>query len=189
MAKTKKTPKTEAAPEPAQLTPNSRILTDISGLIQQQLAAETAVAEAEEVLKAAKERLRAIQEVALPDALEAADVEEFKTADGIKVSVKGDVSVSITEANRKAAFAWLKKNKLGSLVKQELSVSVPKDCPVKLKKEIDKFLKSNGLTYTVGEAAHTGSVKAALKRALADGVNVPFEPFGLRQYRKATIKL
>ena len=51
------------------------------------------------------------------------DLAHLKLADGSTVDVKPNYSASITIANREKAFNWLRKNGLGDIIKNEISVS------------------------------------------------------------------
>ena len=47
----------------------------------------------------------------------------LKLQDGSSVEVKTNYSATITQANKEAAFNWLRENGLGDIIKNEISVS------------------------------------------------------------------
>lgn len=170
------------------LAPTADKLQSVSELVLEQLAAEGEVAVLEQQLKDAKERLRRVAEVKLPDALAEARTGEFKTDDGIKVAVKDDLAVSIPKKNKQLCNDWLRKHDLGDLIAPKVEVTLLKGQD-NVAARLLSFLDAEGFSYVREDAANTGSVKAALKRKIEAGEEVPLEMFGGHLCRKAVITL
>ena len=170
------------------IAPSADVLLTISRLAQNQLQAISDVQDAEEKLKAALNRLRLIQERDLPDALTAAGVSEFKTVDGVIVTVDSDLSMSIPKARKADCNAWLESNGLGKLVQPTITITLRKGQHNE-KAMIQDWLTENGFSYTTEETANTSSVKAAFRKRIEDGKEVDLELFGGHQWKRAIVKL
>jgi len=160
-----------------------RITTMAELLIEQ----EKAVADAEAKVVEAKELARRTREEDLPQLMKEAGLEDFTLADGSKVKVDDDLTCTITEANRETAFAWLAKQKLDGVIKTSVIISFGKE----ERKQAVKFiegLRKKGLEPELKEGVHPQTLKSLLKEQLANGVKVPWEPFSLRPFLKASVK-
>lgn len=153
-----------------------------------QLQRESEVLDAEQALKEAKEALRKIQEVELPNAMRAAGIAELKLANGAKVKLKEDVSISVG-AKMPYVLAWLRKHNHGDIIKREMSVALPKGMMVKEVAMVRKALQAFKLAPEVAETVHSQTLKALLKEQLEKGVPIVLGDFGAYEYTKSEIKL
>jgi hypothetical protein len=84
------------------------ILKQLSSLALDQKRAELEVAQAEEQLALAKARAQAhIAEHVIPELMDAAEMAEYTTKDGIKIKINEKVRGSIPKATEAQAFQWL----------------------------------------------------------------------------------
>jgi hypothetical protein len=90
------------------------------------IIAQSEVAQIEESLKAAKERVRNIEEGTLPEAMGALGMKDFTLANGDKISVREIVAAQISDANQPSAFAWLREHGKDSLIKRVIALSFGK---------------------------------------------------------------
>lgn len=95
----------------------------LSTLAREQLAAEQLVAEKETELQQAKAQLQEVSERVLPSIMEELELEEFTTQDGLKIRVQKQVFGSISEANRAAAFRWLRDHGHGGIIKSKVEAA------------------------------------------------------------------
>jgi hypothetical protein len=172
------------------LAPAEEQLATISSLVLKQLGAEAKVADLEAALKFAKEELRVVSERELPEAITRAGTLSFTTKDGIKVEVKDDLTVSIPKANKTdgSVFTWMRSHELGDLISKTVVVEIDKGQDNMLAL-LEEFLEKEDFDFKREEDANTASVKAALKKMLEKGDEVPLKLFGGYKCQKAKITL
>lgn len=165
-------------------------LTLVSSLAQIQLQRELDVARCEDALRDAKDALRQVSEVDLPEAMREVGIKTFTTTDGLVINVKPEVQCSITVANREAAYQWLVDNDFGGIIKVDVSVHFDSGQQDRAHKFADQLTKK-GADVKLEQTVHAQTLKAFVKERIADTEsNVPFplELFGARPYTKATVK-
>lgn len=165
-------------------------LARIASLAREAEDAEIAVADAEEALRLARERLADVVERRLPEAMDAIGMENF-SAGGLKVTVQDDVQVKQPPKNqRQAAYEWLRNNDQGGLVRLEVAVQFgPGETEQERAKSLLEDLTADGYAQAVAaEDVNTTSLKAFLRRALREGQSPPLELFGARAVRVAKIE-
>ncbi len=149
---------------------------------------EKEVAGIEAQLKTAKAKLRKVQEMDLPEAMGAVNMDTFTTTDGLSVSVKETLYASIAAKNKPAAAKWLMENELGALIKEDINIAFDSEQHEQVVKTL-KLLQQNGVTNVkTGESMNTSSIKSAIKELLEAGKEVPLELFGAHFARKAIVK-
>jgi hypothetical protein len=57
----------------------------------------------------------------LPELMKEAALEEFKLADGTKLSLKSEIKAGITVAHQAAAFRWLEENEFDGIIKTKVT--------------------------------------------------------------------
>lgn len=92
----------------------------LSTLAEALLTQEDVVQALTEQLELKQTRLNDLKNKLLPDLMREVGVSEFKLTSGAKVTVKDIIKASIKPENRAKAFAWLRKNGFGSLIKNEV---------------------------------------------------------------------
>lgn len=73
-------------------------------------------------LSTAQAKVRVIEEQDIPEIMDVIELETFTTKSGLKISVKETVRCSIPKAQQPDAFAWLRVNGHGRLIKRKLSI-------------------------------------------------------------------
>lgn len=176
--------------ETAQVNAADAGLALVSRLAQMQRDAELKVAAAEDALAEAKNNLKQIAEVDLPEAMREVGLETFVTEDGLEVKRKDEVECSISEANRPAAFSWLIAHQYGGLIKLDVAMHFDRGEQKKAEKLAEQ-LRKKGLDVNVKQTIHPQTLKAFVKERIADTeseVPFPLELFGAFPYVKATVK-
>ena len=102
-------------------------LSVVSGLANKQLQVGSELAELEGAVKAKKEELRLISEQELPDAMQAAGLNEIVLSSGEKISIGEFYSAHISKANQEVAYQWLTANGHEGLIKNEVSLRFGRD--------------------------------------------------------------
>jgi len=162
-------------------------LSGIAGLIQEQLNLEESVANAEEYLKSLKKDLQRLSTQTIPDAVSDANLlGDFTTADGTHVTIKPFVSASITKAKAEEAHTWLRDNNFGDIIKNTITTNAGQDH--ELVKQALSTLDDLGLSASVKEAVHPGTLKGFIREQVEAGTPVPLELFGAFFGQKTTVK-
>ncbi len=172
--------------EEASIPENSQ-LKQLSYLVRKAVDAASAVEACEGGLKDLKKRYKDLVQQEIPDAMLEAGVEAFETAEGLKVSVKNDICVSIPKAREKEALSWLRDNELGDIVRNVVTVNFGRGEDTE-KAVYISFLGEQGKAYQTKEGVHSGTLKASLKELRENGVDFPEDLFGVFDYKEAKIR-
>ena len=162
-------------------------LSVVSNLANKQLQVGSELAELEGAVKAKKEELRLISEQELPDAMQAAGLNEIVLSSGEKISIGEFYSAHISKANQEVAYQWLTANGHEGLIKNEVSLRFGRD-ENEVVKETVSNLKARGLPPEARQSVHPSTLKAFVREQLTSGSDIPTEPFGIYIGTKATIK-
>lgn len=147
---------------------------------------ESELAELTERAKAKAEEIRVVLEDELPDAMDAAGCEEFRTSDGRTIKVAKVVRAAISKDRESAAFDWLRENGFDDLIKNKVEVSLGREqdaLTAKLRKQIEKL----GLEPTVKESVNPQTLSAFCREKLEEGMKLPAELLGIYAARVAKI--
>jgi len=159
----------------------------VSDLAKKQLQLARQVATLEEDLKAKKEELRLTSEQELPDAMQAAGLNQIVLNTGEKISINEFYNAHISKANQEVAYQWLVENGHEGLIKNEVLLKFGRE-ESEVVSETVYALQSRGLSPEVRQSVHPSTLKAFVKEQFTSGNDIPTEPFGIYIGTKATIK-
>lgn len=159
------------------IIPTDEELAMVSKLAAKQRDLENSIAEMEEGLKKAKADLDQVRDKELPNALAEIGLSELKLTDGTKISIKTEVYANISEERSQAAFAWLRKNGHGALVKNIISAEFGKGEDEKAI-EAATVLAEAGFSPKQKESVHAMTLKAFVKEQVNQGADIPLDLFG-----------
>lgn len=166
----------------------------ISRLAARQVEIENYILKCESNIDIAKQNLKKIQEVELPAAMAEIGMQEFKLADGTKVSVKNEVYCSIPKADteeglqkRVLAFSWLRDHELDGVIKNTVSLQFGKGEDENAVEAVIA-LRAQGYEPQQDMNVHPQTLKALIKEQLGKGVDVPLEVFGAFTVNKSIVK-
>jgi len=111
----------------------------------------------------------------------------LKLADGSSVEVKTNYSATITQANKEAAFNWLRENGLGDIIKNELTVSFGRNEDNKAAAYAE-LAKGQGKQPTQKLKVEPLNLKALVRERIEGGKPLPTEIFNVFIGNKTTIK-
>ena len=77
----------------------------------------------EDAIKEKKKQIQHISGEVIPTMMSEMGLSELKLQDGSHLKVATSYRATISEANKEAAFNWLRNNGLGDIIKNEISVS------------------------------------------------------------------
>lgn len=167
------------------------------------LGNERLIKELEAELEKAKSRRNSLQMEEIPAAMEAARKRKIDYADGGVLSLKPFLSADLPsmskiidadeeartelESRRLQGFGWLRANNGATIIKNQLTVEVPKGKD-NLVMQLTAMADELGFTWSRGEEVHHMTLKSFLKEKLKAGANIPAEVFRLVTGQKAHYK-
>lgn len=164
-------------------TPGARLrsMTELAMLQMQR------VSELESQLEEAKRAFNRTQQTDLPELLKELGLTETTLADlGVKLTLTMGVDVSIPEAQRPDAYAWMAQKGYGDLVRAEVSV-VFGATELERAEQCAVMLQQNEFESQVKMAVPAPTLKAWARDRLAAGEDLPPELFNVRAYDMARI--
>lgn len=160
---------------------------ELSMLAKALADAGSAVKEANEVLKNAKEKERRLREEIIPEKMTELGFEEIKLDSGEKIVVFDQVYAKIPDKSREAAFDWLTKNGFDGLIKTKVSVQYSRG-EAKQASLLYQELCERGLPVELKEDVHPQTLAAFLREQIAEGLDIPLELFGAYQVKSTKVK-
>jgi len=112
---------------------------------------------------------------------------ELKLSDGSHLKVSTSYRATITEANKEAAFNWLRDNGLGDIIKNEILVSFGRNEDNKAASYAE-LAKGQGFQPTQKMKVEPMTLKALVRERIEAGKEMPTEIFGVFSENKTTIK-
>ena len=162
----------------------------ISDLGTELLRADDEIASVKESLKALEMRRRKIAEVDLPEAMESAGLAEFVLENGRRISLETKTYASISKAHEEEAFTYLRNNGYDDIIKREIRLLFGKGEDSKARTVFDDLVGRSDLAdneIVSKESVHPSTLRAFVRRALEDGVDLPLEAFGVHQIIEAKV--
>ena len=141
----------------------------------------------EDNIKNTKKELDHLSGEVIPTMMSEMGLSHLKLMDGSSVDVKPNYSASISVANREAAFAWLRNNGLGDIIKNEISVSFGRNEDNKAA-DYANLAESQGYQPQQKLKVEPMTLKALVRERLEAGKEMPTEIFNVFVGNKTTIK-
>ena len=149
--------------------------------LQQQLEIQ------EDAIKQKKKDIEHISGEVIPTMLSEMGLSSLKLQDGSSVEVKTNYSATITQANKEAAFNWLRENGLSDIIKNEISVSFGRNEDNKAADYAD-LAKGQGFEPQQKLKVEPMTLKALVRERMEAGKEMPTELFNIYVGNKTTIK-
>jgi hypothetical protein len=142
---------------------------------------------AETQLKQKKKNLEHLSGEVIPTMMSEMGLSHLKLMDGSSVDVKPHYSATITQANKEAAFNWLRNNGLGDIIKNEISVSFGRNEDNKAA-DYAALAAERGFQPTQKLKVEPMTLKALVRERIEAGKEMPTEIFNIFIGNKTTIK-
>lgn len=166
------------------------ILTAISQMAQEQLAAQDVVTERQIHLDEAVANLKNIKTVRFPNLMMEAGQKKLTTAMGVDVEMKEVVRANIPEARQQEAFAWLAETNNDAVIKYELRADVGKGAEAMEKiQQVIEFGESIGISITCKPSVHFMTLSSLVRQRLEAGLDVPMDTLGAIVQKEVTVKI
>ena len=141
----------------------------------------------EQNMKNTKKELEHLSGEVIPTMMAEMGLSHLKLMDGSSVDVKPHYSATITQANKEAAFNWLRENGLGDIIKNEISVSFGRNEDNKAA-DYAELAKGRGFQPTQKLKVEPMTLKALVRERMEAGKEMPTELFNIYVGNKTTIK-
>ena len=138
-------------------------------------------------IKDLKKEYQRISGEVIPTMMSEMGLAELKLSDGSHLKVSTSYRATITEANKEAAFNWLRDNGLGDIIKNEISVAFGRNEDNKAANYAE-LAKGQGFQPTQKMKVEPMTLKALVRERLEAGKEMPTEIFGVYTENKTTIK-
>jgi len=178
------------------MKPVEQVMAGLQAIVDEARGHTKKILELEDELKKAKALLKGITQDTLPRALREAGFGDvgFPCTDGTVVMVKDKMDQAVKVENREEAWNWLERNRLGDILKREVTIAFAVGDGEKakaLKSELEtKYMRSVESRRWV-EPATLKSVLAKLIKKQGKDPNAPVVPldlFGVREYSEAVFQ-
>ena len=147
----------------------------------------TTIEKTEENLKLLKKNRDHISGEVIPTMMSDMGFAELKLNDGSFLKVSTSYKAHISEANKEAAYNWLRNNGLGDIIKNEISVSFGRNEDNKAA-DYANLAKGQGFQPTQKMTVEPMTLKALVRERIEAGKEMPTEIFGVFSENKTTIK-
>ena len=141
----------------------------------------------EDAVKQKKKDIEYLSGEVIPTMLSEMGLSFLKLQDGSSVEVKTNYSATITQANKEAAFNWLRENGLGDIIKNEISVSFGRNEDNKAA-DYANLARGQGLEPKQKLKVEPMTLKALVRERIEAGKEMPTEIFNIFVGNKTTIK-
>ena len=148
---------------------------------------DSEIEDAESRLKLLKKKRDHISGEVIPTMMSEMGLAELKLHDGSHLKVSTSYRATITEANKAAAFNWLRENGLGDIIKNEISVSFGRSEDNKAA-DYAELAKGQGLEPVQKLKVEPMTLKALVRERIEAGKEMPTEIFNVFIGNKTTIK-
>ena len=145
------------------------------------------IEDTESRLKLLKKKRDHISGDIIPTMMSEMGLAELKLHDGSHLKVSTSYRATITEANKVAAFNWLRNNGLGDIIKNEISVAFGRNEDNKAASYAE-LAKGHGFQPTQKMKVEPMTLKALVRERIEAGKEMPTEIFGVFSENKTTIK-
>ena len=147
----------------------------------------SSIENAEQIVKNLKKKRDHISGEVIPTMMSEMGLAELKLHDGSHLKVSTSYKAHISEANKEAAYNWLRENGLGDIIKNEISVSFGRNEDNKAA-DYAELAKRSGFTPTQKMKVEPMTLKALVRERIEAGKEMPTEIFGVYSENKTTIK-
>jgi len=141
----------------------------------------------EEQVKDKKKDLEHISGEVIPTMMSEMGLSQLKLMDGSMIDVKPFYNATITQANKEAAFNWLRTNGLADIIKNEVVVSFGRGEDNKAAEYAD-LAKSQGLQPAQKLKVEPMTLKALVRERIEAGKEMPTDIFSIYVGNKTTVK-
>lgn len=161
-------------------------LINLQLLVEEQEQLELSIFKLETQILALKEKLKLISGTTIPNFMDEIGEEEITLPNGKNVIVKNNIHAKIPEAYETEAFAWIKADGAGKLIKRKFTIEFNTN-EEKMASACAEILKENNIKADENLSIHHSTLKAFVKKCLKEGKEIPKNVFGIFTSRETKI--
>ena len=141
-----------------------------------------------DALKTIEDESRRLSEITVPEMMAELGISTMTLESGETISYSTEISASIPKEKHDDAVNWLCSHGYADIVQP--TITIPFDrTDSDAANEFARELASRGLNFAQTNKVHPMTLKASLKEMLRNGINVPLDLFGAREFFKTSIKI
>lgn len=164
------------------------LMSALTGLVDDQEAAQEEVERLQALLDEAKKNLQRISEIEIPKLMDGIDG-KLKLPDGREVTISEKIRASIASDKRPLAMKWLDDNNHGNLIKRRFIIEFGRDQEEWAKNFEQELAKSKSpLNVKQERNVHWQTLDAFVREKMENGDDLPLELFGVYRQRSSKIK-
>ena len=133
---------------------------------------EDEIQNAEESVAKLKEKAKTLSQFEIPVMMEEMHITKLKLKDGESVEIKKIYGASIPPQHQEAAFTWLRKNGLGDIIKNDITVTFGRGEDNKAS-EYATLAQGQGFEPVQKIGVHPQTLKAVVRERLESGQEMP----------------
>jgi len=137
----------------------------------------------ETCLKDRNKELFRVRQQQIPELMKEFGLDAVKTTEGTSIKIVGDISV--TKKDEAKLFKYLRANKAGDLIKNQVIVTVEDE---KERKEVIETLDKTSCCYVAKEGIHAGTLKKHIKALKKEGKVIPEDAVSVFDYEYSKIQ-
>jgi hypothetical protein len=152
-------------------------------------AIEREIVNLEDAIASKKRELQELRTKIIPDLLRSAGLNAFTLDDGTNVELKDELFPDIPAAQREEAYAWLRDNGHGDLIKHEIKIvfGMGEDIEaLAIRKQLSEH--NSPLNFTEKETILPQSLRAWVREQERRGTDLPNELFAVHRVTTAHLK-
>lgn len=166
--------------------PEGDTLTRLHSMAKRALKLKAELLNDEKAIEEKKAELDRITKDLLPGLMQECNFLTLGLDDGRTITVKDVVKASITEAKRESAHEWLRQNGFDGIIKTAITAEFGRGEDAEAQRVL-AALDQAGAHATVKESIHNATLTSFVKGELEKGTPIPFELFGVYQYKEAVL--
>lgn len=164
------------------------LMSALTGLADEQQAAEEEVLRLETLLDEAKKNLKRISEFEIPNLLDGLEG-KIALPDGRTVTVAEKIRASLDSDKKPLAMRWLDDNGHGGLIKRKFTIEFNRDQEEWAKKFEEQLAQSETpLNVKKEHMVHWQTLDAFVREQLETGAEIPLDLIGVFRQRNTKIK-
>ena len=158
----------------------------LSEAVKKLIQYDQAIELKENETKSLKKSRDKMSEEIIPGIMDELGLSKLKLDNGLQLSIVNDIRAHISEANKSAAYEWLRDAGLGTIIKNQVAVQFDKTQDAEAVALKEK-LNAEGLPVLHTETIHAGTLKSTCREAVEKGINIPEDLFGLYIGKKTKV--
>jgi len=164
--------------EDAKINISNNNLDEVSQLCQELSNLENDIQSYEETVKELKKKAEKLSMEVIPEKMNELGLKSVELNDGSKLKIAEFVQARISDDNKEKAFAWLRENGHGDLIKHNLSASFGRGEDDKAH-DFKTRAEEIGLDLMEKEWVEPMTLKAFAKEQVGQGTGIPMDTFGV----------